>query len=934
MSYNLSNDAEQPEPAKLPAISAGNLRRLRIWSLAIALLVALILVLWWAKSAYTDWLWFGQLGYQDVFLKVLTYKVWPFIVGTLVAAGALSVNLFLAYRFSFGESILSQPEDVKRLLWALVAGSACLTVAIAAPILGGAASESWETFMVFFNRVSFGVLDPQFSLDASFYIATLSLFHFVQGWFLGLAITAIVASLALYAAVYSVRGLGFVLTPRMLGHVAGMGAWLMLIIAAGHALQVYGLVLSDNGVVFGATYTDVHARVPALWLLTAISMLSAAGFAVSRFYGGLRLIVGSFSLWVIAFILAGLVYPALFQRFQVVPDQLTKELPYIQRNLDATRAGFQLNDVQTVPYAASGKLDAALVEENRATVDNIRLWDVQPLRDAYNQLQFIELYYRFQNMDSDRYVIDGRLRQVLVAARELDPENLPADAQNWVNQTLQYTHGYGVAMSPATEFTPNEGRPGYFLQDIPIEGKLAVSRPELYYGESPVKFVIVGHSLTEVDPNPEFKNYDGDGGVPLSSRLRRFAYAWHMGDINVLLSDQITRESRIQYRRTIKERVKTIAPFLKLDADPYPVVDDDGRMWWIQDAYTTTRRYPYSTPHDPDLASLAGTAQARAARRDGGYNYIRNSVKVVVDAYNGGVAFYVIDSEDSLLQIYRKAFPSLFMDIKEMPPDLRRHIRYPIGMFSAQAQTYLRYHVTDPQIFFNQADQWAVPLESRFGKRGVRVTPSYLVLKNPGEDQEEFVLMLPFTPAGDKKNLVSWLVARNDSPNYGQLLSFRVPSNPQVDGPSQVEARIENDQEISQQFTLWEGAGSQIIRGQLLVIPIAGRIIYVESLYLQSEVLAFPELKKVILADGSDVVMANSVDEGLAMLIGGPDTASPTIGGGSAGSPGASSGVGDAGLELPGFDEIEAAVTGLGDAVQELEEALEILRESVGGRSP
>ena len=917
MSYDLSNDAEQPAPANLPGISLENLRRLRMWSLAIALAVALVLVLWWAKTAYTDWLWFGQLDFRDVFLKILVLKAGIFMIGTLVAAAVLSVNLYLAFRFSYGESIISQPEDVKRLLWAVVIGSAWLMVAIAGPVLGGAASERWETFMVFFNRVPFGVADPQFSLDASFYIAVLSLFHFVQGWFLGLAITAIVASSALYIAVYNVRGLGFVLAPRMLGHVAGLGAWLMLIIAAGHALQVYELVLSDNGVVFGATYTDVNARIPALWLLTAIALLAMAAFMVSRFYGGLRLMVGSFSLWIIAVILAGFAYPALFERFQVLPDQLTKERPYIQRNLDATRAGFQLDGVQTVPYPAAGKLDSALVEENRATVDNIRLWDGQPLLDAYNQLQFIELYYRFRNMDSDRYVIDGRLRQVLVSARELDPENLPVDARNWVNQTLQYTHGYGVAMSPATEFTPDEGRPKYFLQDIPIEGKLAVSRPELYYGESPVEYVIVGHSLTEVDPDSEFKDYGGDGGVPLSSSFRRLAYAWQLGDINILLSDQITGESRIQYRRQIRERVRTIAPFLKLDADPYPVVDQGGRLWWIQDAYTATRRYPYSTPHDQSLT------EAAARRRGGGFNYIRNSVKVVVDAYNGDVAFYAIEPEDPLLQIYQKAFPSMFTDFEEMPSDLRGHIRYPIGMFSAQSQTYLRYHVTDPQVFFNQADQWAVPLESRFGKRGVRVRPSYLVLKNPGEDREEFVLMLPFTPAGDKKNLVSWLVARNDWPNYGQLLSFRVPSNPQVDGPSQVEARIENDQEISQQFTLWEGAGSQIVRGQLLVIPIAGRIIYVEPLYLQSEVLAFPELKKVILADGSDVVMADSVDEALAMLIG--EVLEPH-------SPSASSG--GTGRELRGLDEIDAAVTGLGEAIQELEKALEILRESIGGRSP
>jgi uncharacterized membrane protein (UPF0182 family) len=743
------------------------------------------------------------------------------------------------------------------------------------------------------------------------------MFHFIQGWFLGLAITCIVTSLALYIAVYGVRGLGFVLTPRMLGHAAAMGAWLMFVIAIGHALQIYELVLSDNGVVFGATYTDVHARIPALLLLTVIALLATVGFGVSRYYGGLRLMVGAFSLWVIVVLLAGFAYPALYHRFQVVPDQFAKELPYIERNLKATRAGFQLDEVQKIPYPATGKLDFAAIAENRATVDNIRLWDVQPMRDAYNQLQFIELYYQFQNMDSDRYVIDGNLRQVLVSARELDPENLPEDAQNWVNQTLQYTHGYGVAMSPATTFTAKEGRPNYFLQDIPIKGDLPVSRPELYYGESPVDFVIVGHSLTEVDPDPEFESYGGDGGVPLDSGFRRFLYAWEMGDINLILSDRVTGKSRIQYRRQINQRVKTVAPFLKLDADPYPVLGQSGRLWWIQDAYTTTRRYPYSTPHIPVLS------EAGVRRMDRGFNYIRNSVKVVVDAYNGTVDFYVIDPADPLVQVYRKAFPSLFKDIQEMPSDLRSHVRYPIDIFSAQAQTFLRYHVDDPQVFFNQADQWAVPLESRFGKQGVRVTPSYLVLKNPGEDEEEFVLMLPFTPAGDKKNLVGWLVARNDSPNYGRLQIFQVPNNPQVDGPSQVEARIENDQEISQQFTLWEGAGSQVVRGQLLVIPIADRIIYVEALYLQSEVLAFPELKKVILADGNDVVMADSVDQALEMLIDGDSDLIPAATEGK-----------DSILELDDLDEIETAIIGIGDAVQELQEVLERLRESVGGRSP
>ena len=905
MSYDLSNDAEQPAPASLPGISAANLRWLRLGSLAIGFLVLLILVLWWAKSAYTDLLWFDHLGFRSVFVKIFILKLWLFVGGAIVAGSVLFLNLYLAYRFSRGDSTLGQPAGVIRLLTATAIGSAGLVVAIGAPVFGGAASGRWETMLVYFNKVPFGISDPQFSLDAAFFVVTLRMLHFVQGWFMGLAITVIVTSLALYMALYAIRGMGLVVAPRMLKHVAVLVVFLMLTIAAEHVLDIYELVLSDNGIVAGATYTDIHARIPSLWLMTAIALLVMVGFGVSSYYGGVRLMAGSFSLWVLVVLLAGLAFPALFQRFQVAPDEFALELPYIERNIKATRYGYQLENVEQVSFPASGTLDRQTIQENRATLDNLRLWDLQPLQDAYNQLQFMELYYQFLNMDSDRYVVDGRLRQTLLSARELDPANLPADAQNWVNQTLQYTHGYGVSMSPATSFTPGEGRPEFFVQGIPIEGKLPVTRPEVYYGESAVEFVIVGHGLPEVDPQPDFQHYDGAGGVPLSSTFRRYAYAWQMGDINILLSDQLTEDSRIQYRRQIGRRVGAIAPFLELDSDPYPVVDEDGKLWWFQDAYTTSGRYPYST------------------RLAGRFNYIRNSVKVVVDAYNGSVDFYVVDTEDPLLEMYRDAFPGLFRDLDEMPSGLRDHMRYPAAIFSAQAHMYLRYHVTDPQVFFNQAEQWAIPLETRFGKRGVRVTPSYLVLKNPGEEKEEFILMLPFTPAGDKKNLVGWLVARNDRPNYGELISYHVPGNPQVDGPSQVEARIENDQSISQQFTLWEGAGSQIIRGQLLVIPIADTIIYVEPLYLQSEVLAFPELKKVILADGSNVVMADTVDQGLAMLIGDlpPEAANRP-----------SDGIVPGAVGLEQLDQVEEAVSGFGEALDELEEALDSLRETLGGR--
>ena len=918
MSYNLSNDADPPPAAKPPGISSANVQRLWRATWVATVIILVVLALEWTRGAYTDWLWFRHLGFAPVFTKVILLKTLMFLAGAQLALLALTASVALTLRFSQGPLTLTLPVDTQRLLWVLLFAAAGLTAVISSFIFGVTAMNNWDTVLLFVNRIPFGVADPQYGMDVSFYVVTLRMFRFIQGWFLGLAITVTVFTSSLYIAIYALRGVGFVLTPRMLRHVAGMGAVLMLVITAGHVLDIYELVLSDSGVVFGATYTDVNARMPALWLMTGIALLATVGFAVSPYAGGVRLMAGAFSLWVIAVLLASIAYPSLFQRFKVAPNEFERERTFIERNIEATKAAYQLDLVQEFHFESAPKITAEAVLDSRSTLDNIRLWDLQPLEDAYNQLQFMELYYNFLNMDWDRYPVDGQLRQVLVAARELNHENLPSDARNWVNQRLQYTHGHGVAMSPATGFTSGEGRPEFLLQDIPIRGKFPVTQPELYYGESPVEFAIVNSQLPEVGPSAGPLHYDGTGGVLLNSMLRRVAYAWQFVDVNILLSDQIGPDSRIQYRRDIQSRVGALAPFLKLDGDPYPVLDQAGKLWWLQDAYTTTDRYPYSTPYNGPAAD----GSDRPVK--GGFNYIRNSVKVSVDAYNGTTYIYVVQPDDPLLMMYREALPSLFRDFDEMPADLKEHIRYPRDMFSAQAQVYLRYHVTDPHVFFNQAEQRAIPLETRFGKQGVLVTPSYLMLQTPGEKEAEFVLMVPFTPAGAKRNLVGWLIARNDTSNYGQLMAFRLPGDPQVDGPSQVEARIENDQQISQQFTLWEGAGSQVIRGRLLVIPMADTILYVEPMYLQSKVLAFPELKKIILADGSDVVMADSIEEGLAMLVGGHAPPDET-----AGQP-ASSPV-SMSQEL---ESIEDAIDGLDEAIDDLREALKGLRENLGGKNP
>ena len=906
MSFDLTNDSDEPEGPNLPGISEVVLQRVRKGCIIAVGLLFAFLILWWLRTVYTDLLWYGELGYRDVFTKILVMKLWLFIGGTLVTAAALIVNFYYTFRFSRGPSTLPVTDETMRLLRALLVAAVVITALTAAPVFGSAAAARWEVFLLFLNKVSFGVPDAEFGQDLSFFIVTLRMLNFIQSWIMGILITSVVMSLLLYAGIYGLRGLNFFLAPRMLKHIGILGGLLMVSIAAGHVLAIYELVVSPGGLVAGAGYTDIHARIPVLWLMTSIAALGAGAFFVSNYFGGLRLMVGSFSLWIIMALLANLAFPALFQRFQVDPNEFEREQVYIERNIESTRVAYQLDQVEEVALPAVGDIDANVVANNLPVIENIRLWDVEPLQDAYNQLQFMELYYNFLNMDSDRYVLDGRLRQVLLAARELDPDNLPADARNWVNRRLQYTHGYGVAMSPATGFTPEEGRPEFFIQDIPIRGEIPIRQPELYYSESPAPFAIVNSTAPEVDPSGSQLHYDGPGGVNLDSTFRRLAYAWQFADINILLSDQISSGTRIQYRRQISERVHALAPFLTMDDDPYPVVDKAGKLWWLQDAFTTTDRYPYST------------------LTEDGFNYIRNSVKAVVDAFSGEMFIYVMDPTDSLLQMYRRAFPDLFLDFDRMPADLQAHIRYPNGIFSAQADMYLRYHITDAQAFFNQAEQWAIPQDTRFGKRGVEVHPSYLILQMPGGDSEEFVLMLPFSPAGEKKNLVGWLTARNDGVHYGKLNAFSVPSDPQVDGPAQVEARIENDQTISQQFTLWDGPGSQVVRGQLLVIPVGDAIIYVEPLYLQSEVLAFPELKKVILADGSNVVMADSVGEGLAMLLEGKAPLVDTSLGGA--------GVGGDGQATPGPEDlqvIENAVSGLDEALKELQEAVERLRESL-----
>ncbi|MDX1393101.1 MAG: UPF0182 family protein, partial [Gemmatimonadota bacterium] len=544
------------------------------------------------------------------------------------------------------------------------------------------------------------------------------------------------------------------------------------------------------------------------------------------------------------------VAPAAVQRLRVEPSELALEREYLASNIEFTRRAFGLEDLESRDHPALGEIEPETVAENQGTIRNVRLWDEGPLLQSYNQIQFFRLYYDFLAVHTDRYTVDGELRQVMLATRELSADKLPAEAQRWVNRRLQFTHGYGVAMSPVTEVQA-DGRPAFLIRDVPPVGDIPVDRPEIYYGLRSLDYVIARSEMQEFnypgEAGPEYTRYEGTGGVPVNSFFRRLLYAWQFGDLNILITGELGPESRIQYRRTVAERVGALAPFLMRDGEAYAVTAD-GRVSWIQDAYTVTHRYPYAT------------------RWGGRFNYIRNSVKAVVDAYDGTVDFYVFEPDDPLIQTYQAIFPTLFKSRDEMPEHLRSHVRVPLDLFTVQTQMLLQYHMRDPVVFYNKEDQWDVPVQTSYGNSAA-LRPYYIVARLPGETEEEFLLIQPFTP-DNRHNLVGWMAARNDGDSYGERILFRFPTGRHVDGPNQIEARIDNDAVISEQFTLWGQVGSEVRRGILLVIPMGDAILYAEPVFLQPETLEFPELRRIILADARDVVMHRTLDASVDALIG------------------------------------------------------------------
>ncbi|MFC1995281.1 UPF0182 family protein [Chloroflexota bacterium] len=840
-----SKEEETPAPPARRRWTTARVLFVLAGMLALFILVSIL------KGVYTEWLWFNSLGYGSVYATILKTKVLVFFLAAIIFCLLFLGNLMLATRLSPKGETHFWPWSIVRQLQSIFRLNVILGTALLSLIFGLVAQGNWMVVLQFLNGQPFGVTDPVFHREISFYVFSLPFFYLLRGWLLGALIITFLGSAGVYLLGYAVQRLKFDFSRAVLAHAGGLVIAILGLFAWGYWLGIWELVFSARGVVFGASYADMHAKLPAQWILLVVVLICIGILLVSIMRRKPRWFLYGIVGWIVVAIVVGGIFPGLIQRFQVQPNEMAREMSYIEFNIQFTREAFALNRVEEQSFPAEETPSPQDIAQNGVTINNIRLWDHRPLKDTYNQIQSFRRYYDFNDVDIDRYIIDGDYRQVMLSARELSAEKLAGEAQTWVNRRLLYTHGYGIAMSPVNEVTI-EGLPVFQVKDIPPVGEFNIEQPQIYYGEKTDKYVLVKTKTQELDypmgDENVYSYYQGTGGIVLDSFIRRLAYAWQFGDLNILISGELTPESLVLYYRNIRERVNHLAPFLKLDSDPYLVVME-GRLFWVQDAYTITDRYPYSEP------------------LGGGLNYIRNSVKAVLDAYNGSVTLYVADPEDALIRTYQTIFPELFTTIEQMPEFLRVHLRYPEDMFSIQSLVYQTYHMRDARVFYNKEDQWDVPMEVYAGNEQP-MEPYYVIMRLPEEEKEEFLLMLPFTPAGDRDNAISWLAARSDGENYGKLLTYLFPKDRLVYGPSQIENRIQQDTDITEQLALWSRGGSRVIRGNLLLIPLGESNLYVEPVFLQAETGGLPQLKRVIVAAGDKIAMAPTLRESIAAIFG------------------------------------------------------------------
>jgi len=879
----------------------------------IGLGILFILFLWAVISIYPDWLWFENLDFAPVFWTMLLSKFGFGFVVWLPLMIIIVINIAVATRLHPDDGRGMNVGDMGGYLSQVgLSGRALNTILLAfvlilSLVIASKGSDHWDMVLRYLYQKPFESTDPIFNKDIGFYVFSLPLYILVQEGLMVFFVFAGLITIAWYLKGGALQIAGdlnpaegappslpkITISEKAKKHLVFILGIIVLILAWRFYLKIYGLLYSTQGPAFGASYTDVYFKVWAYRILIILSLGLAVILFMDVFRSRKKLIWLSGGIWLGAVLLFGTGLPTLIQKIVVKPNELAKESPYIAYNIEHTRKAYNLDKIKVVDFEVSNTLKVEDIEKHDVTIQNIRIWDERPLLQTYKQIQAIRLYYDFNNVDVDRYLINDRYRQLMLAARELVINKLPPKANTWVNRHLIYTHGYGLAASSVNE-VDKEGLPHLFIKDVPpvSDPDLKVERPEIYYGEKTEQYVLIKTKTKEFDYPKGDKNvyslYQGKGGVPINSFVRRVLFAFEFFDPQILFTNYLNPESRIMFKRRIDKRVAAIAPFLNYDGDPYIVVSG-GKLYWIQDAYTSSDMYPYSR-------------RSKTRFRNATLNYIRNSVKVIIDAYNGDVSFYIVDEKDPIVQTYSSIFPDLFKPFNDMPADLKKHIRYPRDLFKIQVDTYTKYHMEDAQVFYNQEDLWEIPDEV-YGDSRQKMEPYYIIIKVPEGDKEEFLLMIPFTPS-KKDNMIAWLAARSDLPNYGNLLVYKLPKEKLIYGPMQLEARIDQQTDISRELSLWGQKGSRVIRGNLLAIPISDSFVYVEPVYLEaiqeasetpasgtsqpkgfrkpqgtqatgpsqtgkSRSAALPELKRVIVAYGNRVIMEETLDRSLRLVLGG-----------------------------------------------------------------
>ena len=814
------------------------------------------------KEIYVNWLWFSatetsqSVDYLPIYKTVLSAKITFFLAGFFISALIIALNILIAKKQSVQKNkggILDQLGVTTSLsnISTIILVSIALFISVT---FGSSAANNWDTLYKFFNSIEFGTSDPVFQRDIAFYTFTLPAFQFVQSWLLGVLLFSTFIIGGIYLTSFSINDISN-MPKNIQRHFSVNIGLIIILIATGIFLSVYNILFDANGLIYGAAYTDISIKLPVRYILAGIALFTGIVVIINSFISNnYRLPAFLIGLWVFVSIVGSGLLPSAIQQFTVDPNELQKEQPYIQRNIDYTRLAWGLNNIDEQNFPANRQVSQEEVSQYPETIDNIRILDPRPLRDTFNEIQSIRPFYKFRDVDVDRYTIDGKLSSVMVATRELDIDST-AD-MNWTRQRLQLTHGFGAAIAPVNS-VDTDGLPNLLTSNIPPQSSedevnISIDGSRIYFGELTNHYVMVKTNENEFDyPLDEGKNaqtrYEEDKGIKLDSFFKKAALAWELGDVNVLISDQLGSDSRLLLYRNIFERVNKIAPFLTLDPDPYAVTID-GDIYWIHDAYTYTNSFPYSSEYGQKV------------------NYLRNSVKVITDAQTGDIDLYLFDDADFIASTWSKIFPTLFKDASEMPNALIEHIRYPEMLFQMQSEMYLKYHVKDANVFFVGEDFWSIPTE-KFKQKEQLVEPYYVVMTLPGESAEEFALILPFNPQ-NRPNTIAWLAGRSDGDNYGKLRAYRFPTERQINGPTQIEALIDQDPAISQQITLWDSSGSEVIRGNLLMIPIGNSVLYVEPIYLQASSRKLPQLVRVVVANGNEIAMEEDFATALYKVLG------------------------------------------------------------------